>query len=152
RDRAQERLKGAEAALTAKSAELAHMGRGLDVTKSDLDETEQQRAELGGRLHQLEAELQDATNQSVQYKTSWEAAQRKRQALAEEREKVVAERDGLLGRLAVLQQPLLQERSRFGKAPAADSLRGDAALQALSLPKPPGSIGGFIADEGRQGW
>ena len=151
RDHAQEQLQGAEAALTAKSAELAHMGRGLDATKSDLEETEQQRSELGVRLHRLEAELQDATNQSVQYKTSWEAAQRKLQALAEEREKVVAERDGLLGRLAVLQQPLLQERGRLGKA-AADSPRGDAALQALSLPKSPGGLGGFIADEGRLGW
>jgi murein DD-endopeptidase MepM/ murein hydrolase activator NlpD len=172
RDEAQEKLKSAESALSAKSNELAHMGRGLDSTKTDLAETEQERAELGDRLHKLEGELEDATNQSVQYKTSWEAAQRKLEALADEREKVVSERDGLLGRLAALQQPL-QERGKLSKQAVAELSRAVAAVRpTLSPPSAnpasanppsagtavaaassaPTSLGGFIADEGRLGW
>jgi murein DD-endopeptidase MepM/ murein hydrolase activator NlpD len=138
-EQARGRLKVAEDSLNAKSAQI----RGLEATKSDLKQTAAQSAELANRLHALEVELQDAKNQAAQYKTSWESAENKMQQGAAEREKVIAERDGLLGRIAVLKPP-------------QDKVRAFKMAEAPTVILPPSSAAsdtfGYLADETRQGW
>jgi murein DD-endopeptidase MepM/ murein hydrolase activator NlpD len=142
-EHAQSRLKIAEDSLNAKSAQI----RGLEATKSDLKQTAEQSAELGNRLSALEIELQDAKNQAAQYKTSWESAENKMQQGAAEREKVIAERDGLLGRIAVLQQP--QDKTRQFKMAEAPTVALAAAPQSAAAES--GTFG-YLANETRQGW
>ncbi len=141
-DVAQARLKVAEAALDAKSAQI----RGLEATKSDLKQTAEQSAELGDKLRSLMIELQDAKNQAAQYKTSWENADTKMQQGAAEREKVVAERDGLLGRIAVLQQP--QDKTRPFKMAETTPVVLPQAAPARTA----GGTLGYLANETRLGW
>jgi murein DD-endopeptidase MepM/ murein hydrolase activator NlpD len=141
-DVAQARLKVAEAALDAKSAQI----RGLEATKSDLKQTAEQSAELGDKLRSLMIELQDAKNQAAQYKTSWENADTKMQQGAAEREKVVAERDGLLGRIAVLQQP--QDKTRPFKMAETTPVVLPQAAPARTT----GGTLGYLANETRLGW
>jgi murein DD-endopeptidase MepM/ murein hydrolase activator NlpD len=142
---AQDRLKVAEDALNAKSAQI----RSLEATKSDLKQTAQQSAELGDRLRALEIELQDAKNQAAQYKTSWESVETKMQQGAAEREKVIAERDGLLGRIASMQQP--QDKARpFKMTDAAPVILPSATLP--SAPSRATGTFGYLANETRQGW
>jgi murein DD-endopeptidase MepM/ murein hydrolase activator NlpD len=101
---AQSKLRGAEETLNAKSGQIARINRSLDSAKSDLKMTEEQRTTLAKRVHELEGEVQAAAKTSSQFKANWEQAQLKLQQLAAERDKVVAERDGLLGRVTALQQ------------------------------------------------
>jgi murein DD-endopeptidase MepM/ murein hydrolase activator NlpD len=140
------RLTGAEELLAAKTAQIAQMSQNVDAATADLRQTEQQRAGLVARLHQLQAELTDATNESVQYKSSWASAEHKFQQLVAEREKVIAERDGLLGRLAVLQQPS-QERIRKTKVAAVEPTSEPIEAVAASS----GQLGD-LAGETRRGW
>jgi murein DD-endopeptidase MepM/ murein hydrolase activator NlpD len=109
---AQSKLRGAEDALNAKSGQIARINRSLDSAKSDLKLTEEQRAALTKRVHDLEGEVQAAAKSSSQFKANWEQAQLKLQQLAADRERLVAERDGLLGRVAVLQQARLRADQR----------------------------------------
>lgn len=138
-EQARSRLKIAEDSLSAKSAQI----RGLEATKSDLKQTAAQSADLANRLRGLEVELQDAKNQAAQYKTSWESAETKMQQGAAEREQVIAERDGLLGRIAVLKQP--QDKVRAFKI-------AEAPTVTLPLSPVASDTFGYLADETRQGW
>src|SRR5258707_10557009 len=99
---AQSRLRGAEEALNAKSGQITRINRSLDGAKNDLKMTEEQRAALAKRVHELEGEVQTAADSSLQFKANWEQAQQKLQQLAADPGNVVAERDDLLGRVAVL--------------------------------------------------
>jgi len=116
---AQSRLRGAEEALNAKSGQITRINRSLDSAKNDLKVTDEQRAALTKRVRDLEAEVQAAAKNSSQFKANWEQAQQKLQQLAADREKVVAERDGLLGRVAVLQQAKMRAdlRNRADRKP-----------------------------------
>jgi murein DD-endopeptidase MepM/ murein hydrolase activator NlpD len=145
-DAARDRLKVAQAALDAKTAEI----HGLEATKSDLSQqSAEQGAALNDRMRALETELQDAKNQAAQYKTSWESAETKVQQGAAEREKVIAERDGLLGRIAVLQQP--QDKARPFRMAEATPV---AVPQAGTPQAARGTDGtfGYLANETRLGW
>lgn len=145
REEAQNRLKAVQDSLSAKSEQI----RGLEATKSDLKQTKEQSAELAGRLRQLETELEDAKNQSVRYKASWESAENKVQEGAAEREKVIAERNGLLGRLAVLRQSQQDKASVIEPAPAP----APVLLPVAASKSPPSTSPlGYLADETRQGW
>jgi murein DD-endopeptidase MepM/ murein hydrolase activator NlpD len=135
---AQSKLRGAEDALSAKSGQIARINRSLDGAKSDLKLTEEQRAALAKRVHDLEGELQTAAKNSSQFKANWEQAQLKLQQLAAERDKVVAERDGLLGRVAVLQQTKMRAdlraraERRQGEATPVASAAEEAIVDASS--------------------
>jgi chromosome segregation ATPase len=113
---AQSRLRGAEEALNAKSGQIARLNRSLDGAKNDIKMTEEQRAAFAKRVLELEGEMQTAAKSSAQFKANWEQAQLKLQQLAADREKVVAERDGLLGRVAIMQQARMRAdlRARAG--------------------------------------
>ena len=103
---AQSRLKIAEDSLDAKSAEIAASRRPNRTSSRPRSRAPSSVIACGpsrpsSRTPRIEA---------AQYKTSWESAENKMQQGAAEREKVIAERDGLLGRIAVLQQP--QDKTR----------------------------------------
>jgi murein DD-endopeptidase MepM/ murein hydrolase activator NlpD len=123
---AQGKLRGAEEALNAKSGQITRINRSLDGAKSDLKMTEEQRAALAKRVHELEGEVQTAAKSSSQFKANWEQAQLKLQQLAADREKVVAERDGLLGRVAALQQAKMRSDLR-----ARTERKPDSAAQVM---------------------
>jgi murein DD-endopeptidase MepM/ murein hydrolase activator NlpD len=93
----QGKLRGAEEALAAKAGQIARVNRSLEGAKNDVKATEEQRAALAKRVHDLEGEVQVSNSRAAQYKTSADQAQQKLQQIA-------VERDGLLGRVAVLQQ------------------------------------------------
>jgi murein DD-endopeptidase MepM/ murein hydrolase activator NlpD len=161
RAEAQSKLRGAEEALNAKSTQIIRLSRSLDGAKNDLQTTEEQREALAKRVQALEGEVQAAARSSSQFKANWEQAQQKLQQLAADREKLVAERDGLLGRVAVLQQARLRadlrarpERKPDGNPAAAPQVAGDveepvaeeagasppqvaAAEPAIAAPTPP---------------
>ncbi|MBV8650715.1 MAG: peptidoglycan DD-metalloendopeptidase family protein [Alphaproteobacteria bacterium] len=146
-DAARARLKVAQAALDAKTAEI----HGLEATKSDLtQQTAEQSAALNDKLRALETELQDAKNQAAQYKTSWESAETKVQQGAAEREKVVAERDGLLGRIAVLQQP--QDKGRPFRMAEATPVGVPQAGTPQAAARGTDGTFGYLANETRLGW
>jgi murein DD-endopeptidase MepM/ murein hydrolase activator NlpD len=140
---AQSKLRGAEDALNAKSSQIARINRSLDSAKSDLKLTEEQRTALAKRVNELEGEMQTAAKTSSQFKANWEAAQLKLEQLAIDRDKVVAERDGLLGRVAVLQQARMRAdlRARADRKPDATAQAPGTAddtvseVQADSLPQ-----------------
>jgi murein DD-endopeptidase MepM/ murein hydrolase activator NlpD len=125
---AQSQLHGAEEALNAKSSQITRINRSLDSAKNDLKLTEEQRAALAKRVQELEGEVETAAKSSSQFKANWEQAQQKLQQLAADREKVVAERDGLLGRVAVMQQARIRADLRARAERKPDS-RQDAAPQ-----------------------
>jgi murein DD-endopeptidase MepM/ murein hydrolase activator NlpD len=169
---AQSKLRGAEDALTAKSGQIARINRSLDGAKSDLKLTEEQRTALAKRVHDLEGEVQAAAKSSSQFKANWEQAQLKLQQLATERDKVVAERDGLLGRVAVLQQPKIRadlharaERRQgettqvasaavdaIADAPADDGQPQIASINPAALTPPGAEAGKVIGTGGGDIW
>lgn len=97
RAEAQGKLRGAEEALAAKSGQIARVNRSLESAKNEVKATEEQRAALAKRVHDLEGAVQASNSRATQYKTSADQAQQKLQQIA-------VERDGLLGRVAMLQQ------------------------------------------------
>ena len=143
RAEAQSKLRGAEEALSAKSGQVARVNRSLEAAKSDLKVTEEQRAALAKRVQDLEGEAQTASNRAAQFKVSADQAQQKLQQLAAEREKVVAERDGLLGRVAVLQQARMRAemRTQDERNPGA---KGNAAAPMTSEPSENLADGGDV--------
>jgi murein DD-endopeptidase MepM/ murein hydrolase activator NlpD len=157
---AQGQLKGAEEALNAKSGQIARINHSLDATKTDLKMTEEQRAGLTRRVRELEGEVQTAANRSVQFKTNWDQAQQKLQQLEAEREKVIAERDGLLARVSMLQgraraeTRLHAERAPDMAAPAA-TVAADAASGEQTVVASAGVGAGAVGQEAgaaRPGW
>jgi len=66
RDDMERRAKAAEQALTAKSSNASQLARSLDDSKSELRQSETQRATLQSRVQQLQAELQAANNRAAQ--------------------------------------------------------------------------------------
>jgi murein DD-endopeptidase MepM/ murein hydrolase activator NlpD len=128
RGEAQGQLKGAEEALNAKSGQIARINHSLDAAKNDLKMTEDERADLTRRVRELEGQVQTAANRSVQFKINWEQAQQKLQQLVAEREKVVAERDGLLARVSMLQgRPRAETRLHADRAPDSDAVEATAS-------------------------
>jgi murein DD-endopeptidase MepM/ murein hydrolase activator NlpD len=152
---AQGKLKGAEEALNAKSGQIARINHSLDAAKSDLKMTEEQRAGLTHRVHELEGELQTAANRSIQFKANWDQAQQKLQQLEAEREKVVAERDGLVARVSMLQaRPRAEARSHAERAPDAAATTAAAAGEepvVASAGLGAGALG-QAPSEARPGW
>ncbi|HZS82681.1 MAG TPA: M23 family metallopeptidase [Stellaceae bacterium] len=147
RDSARERLAAAEAAIAAKSAQIARMSHSLDGTKSDLKQTEQQRAGLTSRIHELAAELQAASAQAAQSKAAAEAAERKLRQMTAEHEKLLGERGGLAGKLAALEPPRLEAEKPEKLAlaePALADQRGAAGAGATGF--------GYLENETRRGW
>src|SRR5216683_2774366 len=142
RAEAQGRLRGAEEALNAKSGQVIRISRSLDTAKSDLKTTEEQRVALAKRIKDLEGEAQNASDRAAQFKASADQAQQKLQQLAAEREKVVAERDGLLGRVAVLQQARMRAEAR-----AHDERNpGAKVIAEASIARDTGDSGESLAD------
>ena len=142
RTEAQGRLRGAEEALNAKSGQVIRISRSLDTAKSDLKTTEEQRVALAKRIKDLEGEAQNASDRAAQFKASADQAQQKLQQLAAEREKVVAERDGLLGRVAVLQQARMRAEAR-----AHDERNpGTKVIAEASIARDTGDSGESLAD------
>jgi murein DD-endopeptidase MepM/ murein hydrolase activator NlpD len=140
RAEAQNRLRGAEEALNAKSGQVTRMNRSLDSAKSDLKATEEQRTALVKRIKDLEDEVQAATIRAAQFKATADQVQSKLQQIAAEREKALAERDGLLGRVAVMQQARVRAEARVhdegkpgGKANAAAPVAVDADDRLLTV-------------------
>jgi murein DD-endopeptidase MepM/ murein hydrolase activator NlpD len=158
RDEAQGKLKGAEEALNAKSGQIARINHSLDAAKNDLKMTEEQRAGLTRRVHELEGEVQTAANRSGQFKANWDQAQQKLQLLEAEREKVVAERDGLRARVSMLQgRPRAEARSHAELAPdaAVPEATADAAAGEETVVASAGVGAGAVgqaAGEARPGW
>jgi murein DD-endopeptidase MepM/ murein hydrolase activator NlpD len=156
---AQDKLKGADEALNAKSGQIARINHSLDAAKNDLKMTEEQRAGLTRRVHELEGELQTAAGRSVQFKSNWDQAQQKLQQFEAERQKVVAERDALLARVSMLQgrmraeTRLLAERAPDAAAPAATAAADPAGEETVlaSAGSAAAAIGQSAA-EARPGW
>jgi murein DD-endopeptidase MepM/ murein hydrolase activator NlpD len=103
REDVQTRLKGAEDALNAKSGLVARVSHNLDSTKNDLKMTEQQRLGLTARVRQLETDLQDSTDHLAQLKTNSDSVEQKLQQVSADRAKIIAERDRLSSRVAMLE-------------------------------------------------
>ncbi len=142
RETAQSRLKGAEDALAAKSAQIARMSQSLDAAKSDLKQTEQQRSGLVSHLHVLESDFQAATKEASQFKAAAELAERKLQ-------QVIAERDGLRARLALAQQTH-PEKGHPDKLALTDSAAISGPIAADPAVTPQGL--GYLASETHHGW
>jgi len=133
RGEAQGQLKGAEDALNAKAGQIARINHSLDAAKSDLKLTEDERADLTRRVRELEGQVRSAADRSVQFKVNWEQAQQKLQQLAAEREKVVAERDGLLARVSMLQgRPRAETRLHADRFRDPDPVEATAPADSSS--------------------
>jgi murein DD-endopeptidase MepM/ murein hydrolase activator NlpD len=151
---AQNRLKDAEDALNAKSGQVARVSHSLDAAKSDLKMTEQQRLGLTARVHQLETDLQDATDRVAQLKTNSTAVEQRLQQVSADRAKIIAERDRWSARVATL-EAARAESAAAGRAADAAMEPGLVATAATS-----GAQGtttgtttlGRLADGTRQGW
>jgi murein DD-endopeptidase MepM/ murein hydrolase activator NlpD len=159
RGEAQGQLNGAEEALNAKAGQIARINHSLDAAKNDLKLTEDERADLTRRVRELEGQVRSAADRSVQFKVNWEQAQQKLQQLATEREKVVAERDGLLARVSMLQgRPraetrLHADRFRDPDPPEATASADPSSEEAViaSAGSVAGALGKSTADA-RSGW
>ncbi|MDB5408050.1 MAG: hypothetical protein JWL84_2962 [Rhodospirillales bacterium] len=144
REEAQNRLKGAEDALNAKSGLVARVSHTLDSTKNDLKTTEQQRLGLTARVRQLETELQDTADHLAQVKTSSEAAQQKLLLVS-------AERDRLSSRVTTLEAARAADGAAVGKTVDATT----ASSRTTGTVTPGGSgmtTLGRLANDTRQGW
>jgi murein DD-endopeptidase MepM/ murein hydrolase activator NlpD len=154
REDAQNRLKGAEDALTAKSGLMTRVNHSLDAAKNDLKMTEQQRLGLTARVRELETDLQDATARVAALKTNADAVEQKLQQVSADRARIVAERDRLTTRVAMLEAPR-GESATAGKAVAAAAEPIRLATTATN-----GAAGttagtttlGRLANDTRQGW
>ncbi|MBV9521836.1 MAG: peptidoglycan DD-metalloendopeptidase family protein [Alphaproteobacteria bacterium] len=150
REAARGRLREAEDALAAKSAQIARMGQSLDGAKTDLKQTEQQRSGMERRVHALENELAAAESQVSELKAAADSAGRKLQQVAAEREKLMAERNVLLGRIELAQEPRV-DRAASDKVVLVDPTALDASPPPAPTARPTRGLG-FLADETRHGW
>jgi murein DD-endopeptidase MepM/ murein hydrolase activator NlpD len=154
REDAQNRLKGAEDALNAKSGQVARVSRRLDTLKTDLKLTEQQRLGLTARVRQLETDLREATQQVAQLKGNSEALEQKLQVVSTDRAKIMAERDRLSNRLATL------ETARTESSAAPKAADATAAPNRTTIAVSPGAAGkttgtttlGRLASDTIEGW
>ena len=137
RAEAQGKLKGAEEALAAKAGQIARINRSLESAKNDIKATEEQRAALAKRVRDLEGEVHVANSHAAQFKTSADQAEQKLQQIA-------TERDGLLGRVAVLQHARVrsERQARAGRQlddKAATTVPVTTALEDKLAEAPDGS-------------
>lgn len=131
REDAQNRLKGAEDALNAKSGLVARVNHSLDATKNDLKMTEQQRLGLTARVRELETDLQEATARVAQLKTNADAVEQRLQQVSADRTKIVAERDRLSTRVATL-EAARSESAAVGKGADATAEPSHIATAAVN--------------------
>jgi murein DD-endopeptidase MepM/ murein hydrolase activator NlpD len=146
REDAQNRLKGAEDALNAKSGQVARVSHSLDAAKNDLKMTEQQRLGLTARVHQLETDLQDATDRVAQLRTSSDAVEQKLQLVSADRAKIIAERDRLSTRVATI------EAARTDGAAASKAAEAATQPSRTVIAVPGTTTLGRLANDTRQGW
>jgi murein DD-endopeptidase MepM/ murein hydrolase activator NlpD len=137
RDELQQRSVALEETLSAKNAQLASLGRSADTTRGELKKIDQQRASLTDRIRELETELQSVAAKSIQIRTALDAAEKKLQVAAAERDKAIAERDKaagerdrLRGRLAELERRIADAEA--GKLPPPSRV-ADAPSPALPV-------------------
>ena len=128
RDELEKRLNDAQSKATAKAGQAAQLAKTLEQNKSELHQTEAQRASFQARIRELEAQVQAANARAAESKASLEAAQKKLQQIGAEREKattdrerLAAERDGLKKQLGDIEAKLTMAEPADGATTPAIS-------------------------------
>lgn len=141
----QRRLAAATQAADAKAQSLAQLNRTIDSKSGELRQSDNQRAGLQDRVHQLEGELEATKAQASEAKTNLAGVEHKLQQLTAEHDKTMADREQLAARLAELQgrmpsspTPAPAPRADAHSAPSMDSLLPWATPPRATAERPPG--------------
>ena len=149
REMLQRSLEEAQANAEVKTDYAQQLATNLERNKSELVQTETQRAELAAKLHQLEKELQVASARAAEFKTTLESTERKLQQVAGEREKLTAERERLAAERDLLRQKLREAEARLAKGEMSTGANTVPETKAPAPAPAPtessaGSVGGDV--------
>jgi len=134
---------------TAKDGYAAVLARNLEASQAELQQNAAQRETLTTRLHELENELQSASQRVTEFKNDLDTTEKKMQQVSSEREHISAERDRIADERDQLRQKLHDLEARLAKVDApggAPSVAQPAPEAKPEIkPQPPSAVSVTVA-------